>query len=75
MCETNGEEGEGEVRRREERVFRERWTTMSEREISDNTCMGDTETDFTKSARLNACNGLFARLDTSSSAMVIELGG
>jgi hypothetical protein len=30
---------------------------------------------FTRSAKLRACNGLLARLATSSSAMVVELGG
>lgn len=33
------------------------------------------KTYFTKSAKLNACNGLLARLATSSSAIVVELGG
>ena len=30
---------------------------------------------FTRSARLRACSGWFARLATSSSAIVVELGG
>lgn len=30
---------------------------------------------FTKSARERVCNGLLARLATSSSAIVVELGG
>jgi hypothetical protein len=30
---------------------------------------------FTRSAKLKACSGWLARLDTSSSAIVIELGG
>jgi len=30
---------------------------------------------LTRSAKLRACNGLLARLATSSSAMVVELGG
>jgi hypothetical protein len=32
-------------------------------------------TDFTKSAKLRECNGLLARLATSSSAITVELGG
>lgn len=32
-------------------------------------------THFTRSARLNVCNGLLASLAISFSAMVVELGG
>jgi hypothetical protein len=37
--------------------------------------MAETAGYFTKSARLKACSGLLARLATSSSAIVVELGG
>jgi hypothetical protein len=75
MCKADWEEGKGKVGGGEESGSMEWWPAMSVRIISREILNLIITIYLTRSARLKVCNGLLARLATSSSEITVELGG